>query len=154
MMEFFFFLILKMKTILLFVLLINLDKNNNKFILNVSLNCHKSRINKVVYSLFDNKIISCSVDKTIKFLEKNNHINYQFISILTHYDSIESILLLEKKNLLVSSGLDGTKYLNYIKYFNKVKCSKNNNLDIIDNEKIFVGGNYEHLMKVISISEK
>ena len=136
-------------------------KKNNKFILNeVILNCHKSRINKVLYSLFDNKIISCSSDKTVKIWEKNkNKIKYQFISILTHNDSVESILLLEKKNLLVSSGLDGTKLwnlnnLNCIKYFNDVKCLKNNTLDIIDDDKIIVGGNYDHLMKVISISEK
>ena len=133
-------------------------KKNNKFRLNeIILNSHNSRINKVIYSL-NGLFISCSADKKIKIWEKKKS-NYQCMSILTHNDSVESILLLENINLLVSSGLDGTKLWNFnnfncIKYFPDVKCLKNNTLDIIDNEKIIVGGTYDHLMKVISLSEK
>ena len=133
-------------------------KKDNKFILNeIILNSHISRINKVIYSL-NGLIISCSADKKIKIWEKIKN-NYQCITILSHNDSVESILLLENINLLVSSGLDGTKIWNFnnfncIKYFPDVKCLKNNTLDIIDNEKIIVGGTYDHLMKVISLSEK
>ena len=133
-------------------------KKDNKFKLNeIILNSHISRINKVIYSL-NGLIISCSADKKIKIWEKIKN-NYQCITILSHNDSVESILLLENINLLVSSGLDGTKIWNFnnfncIKYFPDVKCLKNNTLDIIDNEKIIVGGTYDHLMKVISLSEK
>ena len=60
---------------------------------------------KVIYFLNGN-LISCSWDKTIKIWKENN--NYENIQTLEHSDRIGTLLLLEDKNILISSGWDGT----------------------------------------------
>ena len=72
---------------------------------------------KVIY--YSNKnLISCSKDNKIKIWKENNNNNYDNIKILTHSKKVCSILLLEDKNILISSGNDGTKFwnLNEINY--------------------------------------
>ena len=86
-------------------------KNKNRFIINkIIKNAHKDGINKVIYYLNEN-LISCSHDNTIKIWEKIKN-NYQLITILNHSYWVFSILLLKNKNILISSGLDGTKLWN------------------------------------------
>ena len=133
-------------------------KKENKYALKQTIiNAHKSRINKVLYVSF-NIIISCSTDKTIKIWEKINT-KYQIALNLFHSESVENILLIEKKNILISSGEDGTKLWNYnnyecIHYFPEAKCVRANTIALIDNETFIVGGIYDNLMSVISIPEK
>ena len=58
-------------------------------------------------------IISCSNDGTVKIWEENiNNNKYQLITSLKHSDTIRSILILNNKNILISSGSDGTKFWN------------------------------------------
>ena len=139
-------------------------KKENQFIINKTINnAHKYGIIKVIYYSNEN-LISCSVDDTIKIWIENDNNNYENIKILSHSDHIYSILFLEDKNILISSGNDGTKFwnlnknevdynnINCVKYFKEVKCSSNQGLCRLDEDRIIIGGEYS--LKVISISNK
>ena len=137
-------------------------KKNNKFENEkIIKNAHNDDIYKVIYCS-NNNLISCSADKTIKIWEenKNNNNNYQNVSILTHSGIITSILLLEDKNILIlSSEWDGTKFFNNnnyecINYIKEAECCESNALCRLKNDIIIVGGGFDYIMKVISISEK
>ena len=93
-------------------------KKENKFSLkNIIKNAHNIMISKIIYFLNGN-IISCSYDKTIKIWEEVLNNKYQSITTLTHLNSVSSIILLEDKNYLVSSGEDGN-YLWNLNNFEK-----------------------------------
>ena len=93
-------------------------KNNNEFKINkIIWGAHDDKIRKVIYCS-NNNLISCSWDKTIKIWKENN--NYENIQILKHSDYIHSLLLLEDKNILISSGVDGTKLWNYNEINNNI----------------------------------
>ena len=93
-------------------------KKENKFSLkNIIKNAHNIMISKIIYCLNGN-IISCSYDKTIKIWEEVLNNKYQSITTLTHLNSVSSIILLEDKNYLVSSGEDGN-YLWNLNNFEK-----------------------------------
>ena len=131
-------------------------KNKKNFIINkIIKNAHNDSITKVIY--FSNRnLISCSYDKTVKIWEENNK-NYQLITILEHCNLLWSILLLNDKNILISSGWNGTTFWNInnfelIHYFKKVQCSSWNSLSRIDNDKIIIGQG--KLLKIISLNEK
>ena len=125
-------------------------------------NAHNNDIYKVIYNSKNNNLISCSADETVKIWEpnKNNNNNYQCSTILTHSGIITSILLLEDKNILVlSSEWSGTKFWNnnnyeYINYIKEAECCESNALCRLNNDKIIVGGGFDYIMKVISLSEK
>ena len=118
-------------------------------------NAHNEGIRKIIYFKNDN-IISCSIDKTIKIWEFINN-NYQLITILNDLSYVKSLLLLKDKNLLISSGEDGTKFWNFNNFnlicnFNKVWCGTYNALDRIDENRIIIGG--KDSLKVISLLDK
>ena len=104
------------------------------------------------------KLISCSSDHTIKIWIINNNQKYECISILKHNDAIFSILLLEDKNILISSGWDGTIIWNYnnlriLKYIKDTECYfSSESVKRINNDKIICGGSFNGIMKIISIS--
>jgi WD40 repeat protein len=135
-------------------------KKNNKYTLNQYIeNAHDKWINKVIYCSNGN-IISCSRDKTVKIWEINNN-KFQLITILEHFNYVMSILLLEKRNLLITSGFEGTKFYKIYQngmnvffdfHFNNVICSCWNALDIIDEDRIIIGG--DKTLKIISILNK
>ena len=121
---------------------------------------HEDKIRKVIYCL-NNNLISCSWDKTIKIWKENNN-KYENIKTLNHSDKICSIILLEDKNILISSGYDGTKLWglnNYnnikcIKYFQETWCGSHCGLCRLDEDKIIVQGNTIDYLNVISIKNK
>jgi WD40 repeat protein len=136
------------------------NKNNNEFKINkIIKNAHDDAIIKVIYCS-NNNLISCSYDETIKIWKENN--NYENIKILKHSDYIYSLLLLEDKNILISSGRDGTKLWNYneinninlIKEFKETFCGWNQGLCRLNHDIIVVGGNTKYSLKLISISKK
>ena len=100
------------------------------------------------------------MDKTIKIWKENN--NYENIQILKHSDHIHSLLLLEDKNILISSGRDGTKLWNYneinninlIKEFKETFCGWNQGLCRLNHDIIIVKGKGTTSLKLISISKK
>ncbi len=113
---------------------------------------------KAIYCLNGN-LISCSWDKKIKIWKENNNNNYDNIKILTHSKWINSILLLEDKNILISSGLDGTKFwnlneinnINCIKHFEDTFSGWHGSLCRLDEDRIIVQGKVTTSLKVISI---
>ena len=133
-------------------------KKENIFIININIKeAHSGAINKVIYNSKGN-LISCSSDNSIKIWEKRNN-TYLNIKILYHSSFIQSILLLEDKNILISSGADGTKFWdinnNYkqIMYFEDIYTGWNNALERIDDDRIIVHDSTINL-KIISISKK
>ena len=132
--------------------------NINKFYLNKIINyAHSICIYKVLFYSNDN-LISCSADGILKIWEENDK-TYECITIFKDIDAIYSILLIEKKNILISSGGNGTKIWNVnnfelIKCINNAQCYNNNALNLIDDDRIIIGGGYNNIIKVISIFEK
>ena len=135
-------------------------KNEKEFKLNKNIvNAHNCSLNKVIYYL-NNHLISCSNYSDIKIWEENNN-EYQLISTLEHSNVINSILLLNDKNILVSSGMDGTKFWNLkkeklknitlIEFFEEVKCNCWNGICRINENKIVIGGD---ILFVISLAEQ
>ena len=118
-------------------------KKENKYILNKKiLNAHDNVIWNVKYNIKGN-LFSCSSDNTIKIWEEKNN-NYQLILTLNNLESVKTLLLIESKNKLISSGLEGTKIWNLnnyelIKYFKKAKCGWYKALNKINEDKIIVG---------------
>ena len=135
----------------------NKNEKDNQFNLKETIKAHSYHtwISKIIFNS-NGTLISCGQDKTIRIWEECNN-KYQCITILTHDESLYSILLLEDKNILVTSGLDGTIFWNYkfyyfISFFDAISWG-NHSLKRINDDKIIVGGKKDHLMKVISISE-
>ena len=95
----------------------NKNEKDNKFYLKEIINAHLNNtwISKIIFKL-NGTLISCGGDKTVRIWEENNN-KYQCVTILTHNESLYSILLLEDKNILVTSGLDGTIFWDF-KFFN------------------------------------
>ena len=121
-------------------------------------NAHNEEIRKIIH--FSNyNLLSCSRDKTIKLWEINNNNKYENTTTLVHSDRVNSILLLENKKIIVSSGIDGTYFWNTINYENiffikETYCGWNEGIKNIDDDRIIVKGKDCNLLKVISISQK
>ena len=132
--------------------------NEKKYILNQSINnAHNRDIYKVIY-YSNNKLISCSEDKTVRIWEEKKNKEYQLITSLNHSNSIKSFLLIEDKNILITSGVDGTflwnlNNYNFIYFLKDVCCHKTNAIERINNDKIIIGS-LRMFMKIISIDEK
>ena len=119
-------------------------KEKDIFKLNQTINnAHSSNVNQVIYTL-NNELISCSWDKTIIIWELNNNL-YQKKTIINHNGKVCAILLLEKRNILITSGTDGTKVwkfnnLEFIYSIDYTICGCWNCLKQIDNDRIIVRG--------------
>ncbi len=139
-------------------------KMENMFIINkIIQNAHDNRIHKVIYCSNGN-LISCSIDEKIKIWKENNNKNYENIKILTDSNCISSLLLLEDKNILISSGWDGTKLwslnineinnIKLIRYFEETYCEWHSQLCRINEDIIIITGKHVKKLKLISISKK
>ena len=135
-------------------------KKDNEFILNKSIiNAHNFSIYKVIYSSNGN-LISCSNDKTIKIWEEKEN-EYKLKTSLNDISCVHSILLLENKNKLISSGLGGTKIWNFdikeinniklIKSFENIKCNCWNAINKFNDDSIIIGGK---TLNIISLSQE
>ena len=130
------------------------NKTNNQYQINKIINnAHNDSINKVIYTSKGN-LISCSNDGLIKIWEINNG-EYKNIQTLNHNNKINSLLLLEDKNILISSG-NGIKFWNLtnnniIFSIDNIFTYSKNGLEIIDENKIIVCNNTNLI--VISISK-
>ena len=139
-------------------------KKENIFMINkIIKNAHEEPIKKVIYRLNED-LISCSYDNTIKIWKNNNNNVYECMVTLIHFEHINSILFLEDKKLLISSGVDGTKFWDLSKdnyneiyciiHFENTLCGWHNALCRIDDDNIIIGGKNDGIMKIISISKK
>ena len=134
------------------------EQNNKFFKLNEKINnAHNEWILKVLYHPNGN-LISCSNDKTIKIWEEKNNNTHECVTIIKFQNQINSILLLENKNILIGCEIKEILFFNSNNYnlLFKLKdagCWKWNAMCQIDDNRIIVGG-INVLMKVISINEK
>ena len=132
--------------------------NTNKYeCFQILKNIHSKWINQVIYSDNKNeKIISCSRDQTVKIFEKKYNSNFQCIISLKHTQNIFCVLDVNKKNIIISSGYDGTYFWDKIEYklMKKinVSCYTNYSLSKIDDDKIIISGNIG-LINIIHISD-
>ena len=114
-------------------------------------------VRQVIYNS-KGHLISCSYDNKINIWKETNN-QYKNIITLYHSKHINSILLLEDKNILISSGLDGTKFWDInnkyqeIFHFKDTFSGWNNALERIGDDKIIVQ-EISFNLKIISISEK
>ena len=101
-------------------------------------------ISKIIYCSNGN-IISCSYDKTIKIWAEILNNEYQSITILTHLNAVCSIMLLEDKNYLISSGEDGNYLWNLNNFEKKYQFfgtfgQYSNQLQRFDKNRFITGG--------------
>ncbi len=133
-------------------------KVNNIFVENIKIqNAHDNHIFKVLYSNDD--IISCSLDESFKIWEKTKENRYQNNIVIKCGSKVYSILSLEDKNMIITSGHNGTTFYNKFNYdiiasIPESYCGSWNALDRIDDDRIIVGGGNDHIMKVINVKEK
>ena len=124
---------------------------------------HMSDINKIILSS-KGHLLSCSDDGKIKIWKKNNNNLYESFKFLEHSTKIYSLLLIEDKNILISTGHYETKFWNLdINDINNIKFIKNiygtycecrNALNRMDEDKVIVGGKDKCSLKIISISQQ
>ncbi len=121
-------------------------------------NAHSNWINKVIY-LPNYNLISCSSDSTIKIWNKIIN-RYQLITTIKQMNEISSLLYIENKNILISTGINGTYFwkikengMNIFLIFSLIKIYGNQNcLTIINDDKIIIGMN--NIALIFSFSEK
>ena len=111
--------------------------------------------NFILYCSNDDLIgISCHFWVTVYSKVKNKNIHQSKITLIQN--SVDSLLLLEKDNILIICGRQGLYFWNskiweQKKYLHNVKCIGNNSLYKLNNDIILCGGINE--MKIISISQ-
>ena len=138
-------------------------KKDNIFKLHQKIeNAHYGIIKKII-NCSNGNLITCSEDNSIKFWEEKYN-QYELIHKLNDNYSINSILLLEDKNRLISSGTDGTKLwsifiddiknVKLIKFFEETFCYNCYSLERIDEEFILVCGSDKKSLKLINIIEE
>ena len=113
---------------------------------------HSDYIWKVI-PLRNNRIASCSWDRTIKIW--NSNYPYNLISTIKgHTSYVDSIIKLKDKDILISGSLDKTlrkwNLLTYqcITIINNVDCFSWNSLLEIDNNRVIVGGRYITIVNI------
>ncbi len=132
-------------------------KDKNFELMNYIVKAHTKTINNVIY-LSNYNIISCSDDYKIKIWKLNNT-QYKLLSTSEHSQDVNSLLLLEDKNILISGGNDGTKFwnlyenksLSFICHFKAIDNSYNG-ISRIDNDRIIIGG--LDSLEIISINKR
>lgn len=131
-------------------------KINNIFVENIKIqNAHDNHIFKVIYSNDD--IISCSLDESFKIWEKTKENRYQNNIVIKCGSKVYSILSLEDKNMIITSGHNGTTFYNKYNYdiiatIPESYCGSWNALDRIDDDRIIIQSIYGFIL-VISISK-
>ena len=130
---------------------------NNLFDLNQTIkNAHLDTIFNIII-LPNGNLISCSDDNTVKLWEEINKNKYQLMLTLNNYGFIRGILLIEEKNIFISSGDEGTKIYNCNNFniinFIYAQCISWNSLKKINNDKFIVGGGYDCNIIIISLNE-
>lgn len=133
---------------------------NNEFILNVKLlNAHKKNIGKIIYSDQRDIYITCSLDNSVKIWVKQND-SYQCTTQLSHLSYVRALLIMEDKNILVTSGWDGTRfwdlyYFHHLDFFNNVEAGfTGDTVARIDEDKFVFGGTVEQVIKIFSFKKK
>ena len=133
------------------------ENSNNFFSLNQTINnAHFDTIYNII-SLSNGNLISCSDDCSVKLWEEIDNNKYQLLLTIQNNDFIRGILLIEEKNIFISSGDEGTKIYNCNNFniinFIYAQCISWNSLKKINNDKFIVGGGYDCNIIIISLNE-
>lgn len=106
---------------------------------------HDELINKII-TLSNNRIASCSGDKTIKIMMKNPNNRALIIikSLIGHREPVISLLYIKEKEMLISGSTDGLLIWDMKTYELKscikgVSCTFRNALYQFDNNRVLVG---------------
>ena len=134
-----------------------IKQNDNSFIEKISINdAHEHHVRHLIFTS-NNYLISCSWDKTIKIWEERDN-NYINIKTLSHDGWVNTLLYIEKSNILITCGYDGIKFWNMsnyeeIKYLTEGICTYHQSLIKIDEDNLILGGFYDGVMSIVSISK-
>ena len=105
--------------------------------------------NKIIISKKTLKIFTSNYKGIIEIYEKKIlNSKYQEVSILKHDYFLNTMLLIEDKNILISSGetctiLWNIEVMKLIYEFPNVKCFSKNAIERINNDTIVIGDNYK-----------
>ena len=109
-------------------------------------NAHAQWINKVI-TLPNNRIASCSDDKTIKIWKSNPPYSDTPITVLKgHSNWVHSLLFIKERDIIISGSWDETLRLwnistyQCITVIEEVECWSTNALYQIDKDRVIVGG--------------
>ena len=143
---------------------------DKKWICIEEFNGRKNEIkNKIIISKITSKIFTSNYTGIIEIYEKKIlNLKYQEVSTLKHDYFLNTMLLIEDKNILISSGETCTIFWNIevmklIYEFPNVKCYSKNAIERINNDTIVIGDNYKlfflslsklQILKVIEINDK
>ena len=112
-------------------------------------------INDIIYSLNGEIIFSGHTYSNIKFFEEIQPMKYQCKTIFNFSNSILSMLLLEDKQLLITSGNDGTDIWNFsnLEHVGILKfcCVQSRCIKRLDEDKIIT---YDNDLIIFNISKK
>ena len=108
-------------------------------------NAHDLCINKVI-KLSNNRIASCSDDKTVKIWKSDPPYSDTPIKVLEGHNNWVTSILYIKRDIMISCSYDRTFVWNMSTYqcvtvFKEVKCTLSNALFEIDKDRILVGFN-------------
>jgi len=122
---------------------------------------HILDINKIILSS-NGYLFSCSDDRKLKIWKKKDNNMYESFKCLEHSTKIYSLLLIEDKNKLISTGHYETKFwdldinninnIKFIKNIDDTYCECRNVLNRMDEDKVIIGGKDKSSLKIISIS--
>ena len=103
-------------------------------------NAHNDIINKVI-SLPNNRMASCSNDKTIKIWKSAPPYSDTPLKVLEgHKEYVISILYIKERDIMISGGKETLRFWNMTTYNNitvidKINCASNNSLYQIDKKE-------------------
>ena len=125
--------------------------------------------NKIIFSKITSNIYTSNYTGIIEIYEKKIfNLKYQEVSILKHDYFLNAMLLIEDKNILISSGETCTIFWNIeimklIYEFTNVKCYSKNAIERLNNDTVVIGDYYKlfflslsklQILKIIETNDK
>jgi len=128
----------------------------NKFICSETiLKAHLSVIIKIYIEPLSNNIFSCSLDETLKIWNKPKN-KYQNMTILPQENGVCSFLIINEFNYLITSGIAGTIFYDYITYkiisnFKEIKSYNAECIKLLDYNRVIIGDRNLSIINLIDL---
>ena len=129
---------------------------NNKFICSETISkAHLSVIIKIYIEPLTNNIFSCSLDETLKIWNKPKN-KYQNITTLPQQNGVCNFLIINEFNYLVTSGIAGTIFYDYITYkiisnFKEIKSYNAECIKLLDYNRVIIGDRNLSIINLIDL---